>query len=82
MPEVAGLTATQQLQLEYWTALAEKITERKGVLKSQKPPAQAWTSLSIGRSEFNLDASIHKTKRWVRVALVICGHRRSLGSAS
>jgi Protein of unknown function (DUF1524)/Domain of unknown function (DUF4268) len=71
--ETAGLTATQQLQLEYWTALAEMVKGRDGVIKSKKPQAQAWTTFSIGRTGFDLVASIHKAKRWIDVALVLYG---------
>jgi hypothetical protein len=41
---------TGQLQLEYWTALREAAKQLKSFLKMQTPRPQAWSDVSLGRT--------------------------------
>ena len=43
----SGLTATNQLQLEYWTALRDHLQLHGSPVKSNKPLAQAWQTHKI-----------------------------------
>ena len=65
------LSPTQQMQLEYWTALREFIEDRGSVLNPQKPSSQNWTSFAIGRSGFSLDAGMNTRENRLNVQLTI-----------
>ena len=71
--EAASLSATQQFQLEYWTALRETIRQSGSDLKPPKPPAQSWITFAVGRSGFYLSADVSKTKRRLDVKLALDG---------
>ena len=53
------VSETKALQLKYWTALKEYLTECGSKLRSQKPHPQHWTNYSIGRSGFSLCATVN-----------------------
>ena len=53
------VSETKALQLKYWTALKEYLTECGSKLRSQKPYPQYWTNYSIGRSGFLLCATVN-----------------------
>ena len=53
------VSETKALQLKYWTALKEYLSECGSKLRSQKPYPQHWTNYSIGRSGFSLCATVN-----------------------
>ena len=67
------LTPTNQLYLEYWTALRDLLEERSGVIKPAEPPAKYWMAFAIGRSKFRLDASASVRGKWICVSLTLRG---------
>jgi len=69
--DAGEITPTRQLQLAFWTKLREYADTRGTFLKFQKPLPQNWTSLSIGRSHFHLDATVSGQVREASVQLVI-----------
>jgi hypothetical protein len=73
---VAGavdLTPTKQLQQEYWRALREMLAERKSSLKPHKAHPQHWLNVSIGRSNFNMSATVHTSEERVAVEVYMTG---------
>lgn len=64
----AQLTKTKALQLEFWTALRERLNGHR-FLRSQKPSPNHWTNFSIGRSGLHLAATTNSTKNLVGVEL-------------
>lgn len=53
----ASLTDAQSHGLAYWTAFAEVLKSRGGMVKATKPHPQNWYQMSIGRTGFNLFAN-------------------------
>lgn len=72
-----AMSDTRQLQLEYWTTLREFLLDRQGVLKSQAPRPQHWTSFSIGRSYFSLAALVNTQDQVVTAQLFMGGPEAS-----
>jgi hypothetical protein len=73
---VAGavdLTPTKQLQQEYWRALRELLAERKSSLKPHKAHPQHWLNVSIGRSNFNMSATVHTSEERIAVEVYMTG---------
>ena len=66
------LTPTQELYLEYWTALRDFLEERRSLIKPAEPPAKYWMPFAIGRSKFRLSASV-SVKGWICVSLTLAG---------
>ncbi len=62
-------TETKLLQQEYWTALHELLAQRKSVVKARKPRPQHWMTYGVGRSQFNLFASVNSQKQFIQVGL-------------
>src|SRR5262249_27168936 len=62
---------TRQLQLRFWTALGQFAEKRGTTLKFQSPLPQNWTTVSIGRSSFHMDATVSPQLGEVSVLLVI-----------
>lgn len=50
------LTENQQLQVAYWTAFREYVSEQNSPIRPTKPLPQNWMSVAIGRSGFRLSA--------------------------
>lgn len=72
--EQDNLTETKQLQLEYWTAFRALMEERGGNVRPTKPHPQHWYSLSIGRTNFWLNASANIQHQRIHVDLIIAGN--------
>ncbi|MCC7137657.1 MAG: DUF4268 domain-containing protein [Planctomycetes bacterium] len=51
-----AMTEQRQRQLAYWTAFHAHLKRRSKLLKPQKPQAQSWMTLALGRSGFHLSA--------------------------
>ena len=71
------LTETQQLKLDYWTALAPHIEERDTQLQVRSPAARNYMDFAVGRSGCNLAAGINTQAPYVRVLLWISGRPES-----
>jgi Domain of unknown function (DUF4268) len=65
------LTATKQLQLEYWTAFSRCMQENKSKLRPQKPSPQHWLNLALGRSGIHLVAIADTSKDEVRADVYV-----------
>jgi hypothetical protein len=68
-----NLTDIKQLQLEFWTDLYQFLHEKDSIVRPQKPAAQHWMYMAIGRSNFLLSATLHCKEERLSVALVIQG---------
>lgn len=67
------LTPTNQLYLEYWTALQDLLKQRDGIIKPVKPLPRNWIGFGVGRSKFRLDASASMRDKWICVSLTLRG---------
>ena len=54
--DLANLTGTRGLQLEYWTAFVEYVAQQKATIRPTKPRPQNWMNMSFGRAGFSLIA--------------------------
>jgi len=52
----APLSPAKQLQLDYWTAFRDYLTERASSFLPHRPQPRSWASVSIGRSGASLAA--------------------------
>ena len=68
-----NLSETKQLQLEYWTALRALMEDRGGSVRPTKPHPQHWYSLSIGRTNFWMNAFANMQYQRIGVDLIIGG---------
>jgi Domain of unknown function (DUF4268) len=72
-PSTASLidiTPIKQLQLEYWTAFMDYLRQ-KGYSNPPKPLPQHWMNFPVGRSNFQLQASVNTQKKIIGVDLSI-----------
>lgn len=67
------LTETQQIQLEYWTALRAYMLENPGQVKPTKAHPQGFMDFSLGRSGIWLEASIRVRDKGIAVLLILGG---------
>jgi len=52
----AAMSATKQLQLDFWTGFAKYMKAAGSPVKTIKPSPQHWMSMGIGRTGFGLEA--------------------------
>jgi hypothetical protein len=71
--DAAELSATKQLQLEYWTAFREFVKGRKGLPRPQKARPQHWMNFAIGRTNFHIFAFTNTKESLIGMGLVIKG---------
>jgi hypothetical protein len=70
----AQLSETRLRQREYWVGLNAALNAAAGsVPGSRKPQAQSWMAYGIGRSRFNLSASVGRQSKRVMAELYISG---------
>lgn len=67
----ANTSPTEQLQLKFWTALVEYLGKNAPNIRPQKPLPQQWLVISIGRSGFHLNPTVHTRKHRLGVELWI-----------
>lgn len=65
------LSPTKKLQLEFWQSLSEYMIENKCVVKPTKALPQHWMYMAIGRSGFNLLASVNTKEKKFTVGLIM-----------
>ncbi|MHC4840924.1 MAG: DUF4268 domain-containing protein [Planctomycetota bacterium] len=64
-----GLTETRQLQLRYWTELADFLIKEGSHVKPQTPKAQMWMVYAVGRSNFALWTRFNTWDGYIGVGL-------------
>ena len=69
----APLTPTNQLYLEYWTALKSSFEEFDSGIKFRKPLPQCFMTFAVGRSDFHIHTWASRDKRYVNVGLTVQG---------
>ena len=67
------LSAARQLQLEWWTAFREALVASKLVGSTQKPRAQYWYEVALGRSGIFLSNSVNTWDNRVGVRVYLQG---------
>jgi hypothetical protein len=65
------LTGSQQLWLDYWTAMMEVVKAAPSQIRPRKPLAQGWHIVSIGRSGFVLVAETSLKEQRIGVQLAL-----------
>jgi hypothetical protein len=65
------LTETQQLKLEYWTALAEYLDEHDSRVRPRTPQPRSWMSFAVGRSGCHVSANMNTRAPFLRVLLYL-----------
>ncbi|MBL7128130.1 MAG: DUF4268 domain-containing protein [Ignavibacteria bacterium] len=68
-----NLTDTKLLQQEYWQGLKDFLNENGSRIRMQKPQPQHWTNIAIGKSDFNLSASVSTRDNTLSIWLNITG---------
>jgi hypothetical protein len=68
-----ALSETKQLQQRYWQAFRDVLAQRKSGLKSHKANPQHWLTLSIGRTGFNLSATVNTQENRIGVEVYMSG---------
>lgn len=68
--EINALSETKQLQLVFWEEFVPEL-EEKSSLRGRKPSAKHWMNFSIGRSGFNLRATINARDSRIGVELYL-----------
>lgn len=71
---VQNLTDIKLLQQEYWQGLKTFLETEKVSFKMQNPPAQHWTNIALGRSDFYLSASVNSRENVINIWLNITGN--------
>lgn len=59
--------------LEYWTAFKVFVEKQQVSFTVQKPQAQHWTNITIGKSNFRLALLANTQKKWIGVQLICLG---------
>jgi hypothetical protein len=65
------ITETKQMQLEYWTALAERLEEHSSRIRPRTPRPRHWANFAVGRSGCHLAARVNTRDKCVAVVLTI-----------
>jgi len=68
-----SVSETKLLQQEYWQALKNHLQKNNSSVKMQNPPAQHWTTITLGRSEFNISAQVNSREDILAIYLNIFG---------
>ena len=61
------------LQQEYWSSLKEFMEAQRSSVRMQNPLPQHWTNIAIGRSYFNLSATVNSRDNSINIWLNIMG---------
>lgn len=65
------LTETKKLQLDYWTALSERLEEQGSQVQPRTPRPQHWANYAVGRSGCQLTARVNTRDQRVAVQLAL-----------
>lgn len=66
-------TPTKQLQLQFWLTLVEALAGKAPGIRPQKPRAQHWQQISLGRSGFLLSATASQRESRLGVEVYLMG---------
>ena len=66
-----GMSATKQLQLEFWTALRDQLQASDVSLKFQTPRLQAWYNIALGRTGFHVQCLANTFQNRISVRLYL-----------
>jgi hypothetical protein len=69
-----NLTETKLLQQEYFQSLKEYMEGNKSPVKMQNAQPQHWTNIAIGKSNFNLSATVNSRDTSINIWLNIYGN--------
>jgi hypothetical protein len=69
----AETSPTKKLQLEFWTALRDKLLETKTVPSAQSPRPQYWYNIALGRTGYYLSSTANVGEGVIRVRLYLEG---------
>lgn len=69
----AGLTNTQQFQLEFWTGFRDYLERMGSLVKPPNPAGRHWMSFAAGRSNFYFLTFINTKENLIGVGLVLQG---------
>lgn len=72
-PVYEGLSSTQQLYLEYWTALKSSVDRRDSSIKVGKPQPHSWMIFAVGRSNFGMRTMARPKNKSIGVGLAVFG---------
>lgn len=67
------LTEMQQLHLQFWTQFRSFMEERGSTIRINKPSKQYWTTVALGRSDFQLVAANGMRDGYSQVHLLLHG---------
>lgn len=67
----ATMTPTKQRQLNFWTAWQAWLQAKGSSLRTQKPLAQHWTNIALGRAGIHLVASVNSREARVGMEVYI-----------
>lgn len=60
--QASELTPAKRLYLEYWTSFRKVLDVSGGPAKGTKPLAESWMNIAIGRTGFQLEATVSTQK--------------------
>lgn len=67
----ATMTPTKQRQLAFWTGWQAWLQGKGSALRTQKPLAQHWTNIALGRAGIHLAATVHSREKRVGMEVYI-----------
>ncbi|KGM55006.1 hypothetical protein N800_01630 [Lysobacter daejeonensis GH1-9] len=70
-----ALTPTRQRQLAFWTQLVAHVVAQSSVVRPQKPAAQSWLNISIGRAGFGVIPTVNQQVGRLGVEIMVAGKR-------
>jgi hypothetical protein len=66
-----GVSETKAQQLRYWQGLKDLLESERSAIKCRTPRPQHWTTFSIGRSGFQLSATVNTVENRISTQLFI-----------
>lgn len=69
----AETSPTKRLQLDFWTALRDRLLETKTVPSAQSPRPRYWYNVALGRTGCHLSATANVDEGMIRVRLYLAG---------
>ncbi len=68
------LTRLEEAQIRFWTALKSAFESRNSSIRSKEPRPQHWTTYGIGRTGFNISATINSRQNRMGVEINLSGN--------
>jgi hypothetical protein len=67
----ANMTPTKQLQLRFWSEWVTWLQNKGSLVKPQKPQAQHWTNIALGRAGIHLAATVNSREHRIGMEVYI-----------